>query len=259
LKLGEAGHTTSRPLAAALPAAIAYDAKSVMMRCQSIGGTGLGCEFGLVQRHHGAEPLSLLRWGGLPHPDLVRAISNGFEGLDDADDIAIETERGRFEAEYILISKKYNMRFHSFVYTSEVPEEKFKRQMHRRLKFLRQLFLEDLSAGRHLFVRKQEAPIPSPSEVDELYEAFSVHGDNAILYAFPETPANPSGTVRVYRPGVAFGYIDRFVPVASGEISAGPWLQICTRAQQIWQSGWDQAEIVPERRDQKLLQPLVDA
>jgi hypothetical protein len=48
---------------------------------------GDNCEFGLVQRHCGAEPIDLLRFAGLHIPiedrlaALTKAVTVGFEGL----------------------------------------------------------------------------------------------------------------------------------------------------------------------------------
>jgi tetratricopeptide (TPR) repeat protein len=236
LKLGDSGQR-----AAALPRgpdldSAGDDPKSIMMRCQSIGGTGLGCEFGLVQRRFGAEPLSLLRWGGVPHADLIRAIRDGFDGIDDESDMKIVLEPNRSDAEYELISKNYNIRFHSFMYQNEISAEKFKQQMRRRMSFLRQIFIDDLRAARHLFVRKQQAPIPSPSEIDDLHAAFARHGDNTLLYVFQADAAHPSGTVHLHKRGVIFGYVDRFIETAVGDLSATSWLEVCTRAHEIWRS-----------------------
>lgn len=39
--------------------------RTLMLQFESLGGSGHGCEFGLAQRHYGAEPLDLLRWSDL--------------------------------------------------------------------------------------------------------------------------------------------------------------------------------------------------
>ena len=46
------------------------DARAIVTQFESLGGTGHGCEFGLFQRHFGAEPLGLLRWADLS-PELL--------------------------------------------------------------------------------------------------------------------------------------------------------------------------------------------
>src|ERR1700761_1738697 len=53
----------------------------VALRFESLGGTGHGCEFGLFQRHFGAEPLGLLRWADTPVDLLIKALESRFEGV----------------------------------------------------------------------------------------------------------------------------------------------------------------------------------
>jgi hypothetical protein len=196
---------------------------------------GVGCEFGLVQRHYGAEPLSLLRWGGLPHSALVEGIKSGFEEVDAIEGFQLATAWAGKDVEYVLQIGRYCLEIHTFLYPSEISEEKFQKQMHRRLKFLRQIFLDDLKSARHLFVRKQPNPAPSNIEIEELRVAMSNHGDNTVLYVFEEDQTHRCGTVEVHKPGVIFGYIDHFKD-ANHPLNTEAWIEVCTRAWEIWQS-----------------------
>jgi hypothetical protein len=193
-----------------------------------------------VQRHFGAEPLGLLRWGLTPHSALIRGVETGFAGIDADEEICIEKWWRGHDFEYIFRNRRLSLASHSFVYSNEVPEETFRRQMSRRLAYLRRLFLDDLRTGRHLFVRKQETPL-LPEEVDALHAALGRYGDNTLLYVFKQDAGHPAGTVEAFKPGVLFGYIDHFKvdlngDDAEGGLSAQSWLQICSRACAIWRA-----------------------
>ena len=57
--------------------------RKLILNFESLGGTKLGCEFGLFQREYGAEPLGLLRWTDITPEALARALSDKFEGVGD--------------------------------------------------------------------------------------------------------------------------------------------------------------------------------
>jgi hypothetical protein len=191
-----------------------------------------------VQRHFGAEPLSLLRWGGLPHAALVQGLEAGFEGVEEESGFRIEKAWRGQDSEYLLHIDKYSLLIHTFMYASEISEERFCKQMHRRLKFLRQIFLDDLATGRHLYVRKQQTPVPE-GEIEALHAALSRYGNNTVLYVFQQDEENPSGTVRLHKPGVIFGYVDNFkepTQGSDGAMSLPAWLEVCRGARRLWQS-----------------------
>ena len=60
--------------------------RDLMLRFESLGQN---CEFGLVQRRCGSEPLGLLRFASTPLPHLLAAFEGGFEGLGGPDAIEI--------------------------------------------------------------------------------------------------------------------------------------------------------------------------
>jgi tetratricopeptide (TPR) repeat protein len=48
--------------------------RDLVMQFESLGGRGLGCEFGIFQRDCGAEPLGLLRWADMPYDMLLATL-----------------------------------------------------------------------------------------------------------------------------------------------------------------------------------------
>ena len=213
---------------------------TLMMSFQALGGTGMGCEFGLVQRHHGAEPLGLLRWVSIALGPLIEGLKTGFEGLGTEDDLVIEKVWNSSDYEYVLGSRRYPLRIHTFLYAKDIKQDRLRAQMVRRMAFLRRNFLEDLKAGRHIFVRKQQKPLPSITELVALRDAVQSHGPSSVLLVLKESPRHPSGTVEVKLPGLMIGYVDRFRDFDDGSVgslSAEEWLKICFRAYQLRESG----------------------
>ena len=101
-------------------------------------------QFGLIQRHHGAEPLGLLRWASMRPPELIAALDSDFAGVGNTEQTRLETFRG----EYMTQDRRFGMRMHTFVYDNETPRDVMLRRVTTRLKFLRSKMLEDRPSPR---------------------------------------------------------------------------------------------------------------
>ena len=60
------------------PPGVATALPDLFLQFESMGHN---CEFGLVQRHFGAEPLGLLRWNAISVEDVILGIEQQFEGV----------------------------------------------------------------------------------------------------------------------------------------------------------------------------------
>jgi tetratricopeptide (TPR) repeat protein len=111
---------------------------------------GENCEFGLAQRHFGVEPLGLLRWVSLEPEGLCRALEERFCILDDPEDLEIKL----IGPEYHAFGERYQMRMHTFIVASEYKGsvEQLKAQLFRRLRYLKDKLLGDLTAAEKIFV-----------------------------------------------------------------------------------------------------------
>src|SRR4051794_33399291 len=93
-------------------------------RCESIGRN---CEFGLVQRSFGLEPIGLLRWAASPLAALTQAFQGQFAGLGKDMDLEVDTQ-----TEWLATDRDTGLLFHTHC-LSDRSEEHARKQEARRL------------------------------------------------------------------------------------------------------------------------------
>jgi hypothetical protein len=211
---------------AALEQRVGMPPDEFVARFESVGEN---CEFGLMQRRCGAEPLSLLRFANTLLPSLLRGLQTGFEGLGELDDLAFRLQ-GKTKPEYIIQEKSYGLVYHTFRYKGEIDEDKFIVSEAARLKFLVRKFVEDLQGGEKIFVCKRNIPLRE-EEILPVLTAINAYGPNTLLWVVPADEKHPAGSVERIMPGLIKGYIDRFAPNENAhDLSLEVWLEICANA-----------------------------
>jgi tetratricopeptide (TPR) repeat protein len=199
--------------------------EKLLMKFESIGDT---CEFGIVQRRFGAEPISLLRWASTPPDKLVVALDNRFAGVGEPEHTIIAASNG----EYTTRDRRYHMFSHTFTPETAEPLEKFAAQTLRRLQFLRGKLIDDLSAGEKVFVYKSNHGL-SDDEARALYAAIRRYGrQTALLCVRLEDGSHPRGTLEEVEERLFIGYIDRFSTV---DINVGVWVELCRKTEALWE------------------------
>lgn len=184
------------------------EAKSVVMKFESLGGTGHGCEFGLFQRKYGGEPLGLLRWADLGHELLTTALVNRFDGVGAPEFTEVFVPEN--SEEWWTSDKRYWMAMRSFVRTDQVTYEQMRAQVTKRQGFLRRKLIADLEEGAKTFAYKNMIRNLSSGELRLLYEAVRGYGRNVLLYVRFADAAHPHGTVVPAAPGLLVGHIAHF-------------------------------------------------
>ncbi|HUN43731.1 MAG TPA: hypothetical protein VMU81_25840 [Acetobacteraceae bacterium] len=204
-------------------------AAQFLMQFESLGDN---CEFGLVQRRCGAEPLSLLRFSNIGLRDLVRALEMKFDGLGELDALHYWTDDSP-RREYVLRDSRYSLTFHTFLYHGDVDESRLLAQQAARLKLLRRKLLEDLANGEKIFVIKRN-DTPQDEEILALYACLNLYGSNTLLWVVPADAQHQPGTVERVLPGLLKGYIDRLAPNENAhDLSFDLWLRLCLQARRI--------------------------
>jgi len=103
----------------------------MMMGFESLGDN---CEFGLVQRNMGAEPLGLLRFSWIELPLLLHGLRRGFDGLGDPGTVEVTVE-GK-DREFVVRESVYGMTYHTFQYEAQMNLDTVRQQQATRLNFL---------------------------------------------------------------------------------------------------------------------------
>ncbi len=196
---------------------------------------GENCEFGLVQRRCGAEPLSLLRFSNTLLPNLLRGLDDQFQHLTGPDDLGFRLE-GKTKKEYIIEEKYYGLTYHTFRYKGEIEEDKFLDAEVSRLRFLIRKLKEDLKEENKLFVYRRNESL-SEAEILPLVAALNAYGPNTLFWVVPADAQNLPGTVGWVMPGLLKGYIDRFAPNDNAcDLSLEIWLELTVNAFKLWKA-----------------------
>jgi thioredoxin-like negative regulator of GroEL len=220
------------------------------LRFESFGGTLHGCEFGLVQRACRVEPLGLLRWCEMAPENLIDALNNNFAGVGEPENTILAIEETDEGPEYFTRDRRFLMSMHTFVRTDEQPADRFFAQSCRRIRYLAEKMIEDLTAGEKIFVYKNTNRDLTETEIGEIRRAMSRYGRNMLLYVRYAGEEHPNGTVEWVEDGLMYGYLDRFIVARSGEY-IGPvtesWVAICRAASALRDAGGMRRELGPAR------------
>jgi hypothetical protein len=207
--------------------------RDLMMSFEGLGGHFQGCEFGNIQRWHGAEPLGLLRWTGMTHQSLLDALEARFEGVGLPENTELYTEDNDGYLEYRTRDRRFIMAMHTFVRADSIPYDSMLRNVCRRLQYLRDKLVFDLTAGEKIFVFRVTTGNLSGADVASLRHAMRRYGRNTLLYVKLADEQHPGGTVVQLEPGLLIGYIELFEAQPQGE-AARLWTPICRRAYELF-------------------------
>jgi predicted Zn-dependent protease len=200
--------------------------KDIFSQFESLGEH---CEFGLVQREYGLEPISLFRWVSISLSSVTLALEEGLTDFGNPKNVSLKAHA--VGSEYMVRDSLYRFGMHTFVKEGSIPEEVFFSQQCRRLRFLARKLVEDLQNGERIFVhfRTEKAPL---QQVLRLHQVLRRYGNTKLLYVQLTDSQHAPGTVTLVREGLMIGYIDRFgkVPPSGWDIAFDTWLTICRGA-----------------------------
>ena len=204
-------------------------AAELLLNFESLGHN---CEFGIMQRHCGAEPLGLLRFVGITLPDLVRALDCGFAEVGNDRWLRVFAHPGP-RPEFLVCDMRHNISFHSFRYEDETTADQVRAEQGQQLRFFHRKFMEVLETGERLFVFQRPKQILAEQMLPLLNQLRS-YGPNALLYV-TEGGEHPPGSVEQVGYGLYHGHTSAVAPAAdvgAGDLRA--WLSICANAMRLW-------------------------
>jgi hypothetical protein len=193
---------------------------------------GDNCEFGIVQRRAGAEPLGLLRFSAMHLDRLLSGLADGYAGVESPAGIEprLHGEPGGAPREYVVHQSPHGLVYHTYVLETQASAEQVRAQESVKLGFLQRKLMEDLEEGRKIFIFKR-IPDLAEQEVLPLWAALRARGPNTLLWVVQADAAHPPGTVEWRMDGLMRGYIDRLAPYHDAtDVSLACWLQICRNA-----------------------------
>jgi hypothetical protein len=209
---------------------------------QAFESLGDNCEFGLVQRFCGAEPLGLFRFSGTTIADLVHALDTDFAHYGSEDDLAIlASESGSLYCQ----SRRYGFAYTtSDLAASTEPGSILGREV-RKVAYLKRRLLEDLQAGEKILVRKGPAQ-ESIGDATALARAARRHGPSTLLWVRTADANHPPGSVAWCADGVMEGRVRRFAqPETAYDIDLESWLDLCRGALRLARGQPDPAPAPP--------------
>ena len=204
----------------------------IVMRFESLGED---CEFGLVQRHFGFEPLGLLRWVSVAPEALCLALEEGFASLDDVTDLEIKL----IGPEYHTHGKRYAMRMHTHILQSEYKGsfQQLHAQLFRRLRYLKNKLLDDLKSAEKVLVWQSGiGSTLSEAVVLRMHRAVRNYGSNTLLVVRRDGDPTKVPNIELQMPGLLTGTLRQVDKVkgSDGKVRVcspfSGWLTLCRQA-----------------------------
>jgi hypothetical protein len=194
---------------------------------------GQNCEFGLMQRMAGAEPLGLLRFAGIDLPNLLRGLEDGFADVENPEFFDFKSGMFQNRMEYLVHIRRHGIRLHTHIFVDETKDiDAVALRVMGYLRFLQRHFVNTLQQGGRIFVLQHPA-VTTAMHALPVLARLAAHGDNRLLYVTEQSRV-PPGTVWAEQAGLYRGAIDGFVPPDEAwRINVPAWLSLCAN---VWQA-----------------------
>ncbi len=200
---------------------------------QQFEGLGDNCDFGMVQRAVGIEPLGLFRFAGCSAADMRSMLRRCFEPLGEPEDLWLDEVPLR--REYWVKSRQYpSFSAHTTRYGGRDDPEVVRLAQIEATRFLKRKLLRDLSPARRLFVHRGEADI---STIREIAAQLQTYCDNRLLWVQPSDAAHLPGSVECTSDGLLLGYVSHvgvYEPERVPCLPVDEWISVCVKAYRLW-------------------------
>lgn len=198
----------------------------------SFEGLGDDCEFGVVQRQAGAEPIGLFRFAASGNvKNLIYLLENGLEALgDSAFTSLVELNNG----EYAVQDARGYYLTHTFIRIDTVRADAILQQQLRRIEFLKRKLIEDLTAGEKIFVYKSTFSQLTEEDAIALHDALLRYGPNTLLGVSIEDDRRRAGSIEHPREGLMLGFVDKMMHLERAQgLSVNVWYDLLREARAV--------------------------
>ena len=224
----KAWHRQRRPQKTELGTRVLHGltAQNFMYRFESLGEN---CEFGIVQRRCGAEPLGPFRFATVGADNLAGVLEAGMTDLLDERLMEARLSDGR----YVAHNPKYDITFgHSGLHDGDLGAERALHLIVRRLQLLTRKLRAILAAGEKILVFRSR--LDDDAAALRLGAALRRFGPNMLLWVAPARDADAIGAVEPLAEGILKGRIE---PDSDWDnLALDTWLTLCERAYGCWRS-----------------------
>jgi len=203
--------------------------QDLLARFESLGESQVLAD---LQAMFGAEAQGLFQRASLRLFDLAVALDGRFEGLGDPARLTCELI-GRDPELYEIRDETVGLGFVAERLPGDASPAMLVGRQARRLKFLRDQLLHDLSAGEKIFVFHRPLDDTALTEPEMLALLISLrqHGPCTLLYLVRADRTHPPGTVAQLYPGLLRGNLGEVEPAdGPNNESAALWLEVCANA-----------------------------
>ena len=185
--------------------------RELLMRFELVSGN---CRFGLVQRAFGCEPLSLLRFAGATPRVTIRCLETKFQLLGDSLSVAAAPDG----SDEWMVEDAIGLSYHSGKPLSVLPDAVISAER-KKIAFLREKLLSDLTEGEKIFLYAEHLDQPSEAAIAVFLALRRL--TSAPMLWLRETPySETSGMVKEIAPGLFMGFIDFHAKPLIGEALA---------------------------------------
>lgn len=202
-------------------------ARALLMGFESVGSD---CEFGLVQRRYGAEPLGLLRFNAVSYGGLLSAVSQRFDQMGEP---AVTELLCQNNGEFILMDRRWGLGMHTFIFKGQTDADALYSKLCKRVAFLKEKLLSDFAEGKKVFVFM--SPSLSRDDLLTLHRALQSLGPVKLLHVRLAAQQDEgfaqgcAGEVKKIDPDLFVGYLARSgrTPGGAWDIAFDAWVDIC--------------------------------
>jgi hypothetical protein len=197
------------------------DHKAMLAGYENLGDN---CEFGIVQRLVGIEPLGLLRLAGTPYVQfLTAAMESRFAGFGDPGEVELFGQDGGNFGVHI---KNFHVIYATPIRWSTVDAANVLSREIAKINLLKRKLMEDLEEGHKVFVRKGTKD--SREQIVALSKAMRRYGPNTLLWVTEADENHPNGSLEAIEEGLVAGRVAKFAPPENVLSLVLPdWIALC--------------------------------